>query len=402
MKNRAGDVLFLKRREKLDGRGGTGVSLHCHTLHSKELLDFVPYYAQRIPIASYFWKREMRRQIELTGSIPDFRAGYWEPPLTGHEVFQSEGETLAALGLESIVSITDHDSINANLELRKDIDAELAPVSLEWTVPFENAFFHIGVHNLPIDRAEAITEELLAYTYSKYGPDSKRLHELFAMLNEMPNVLVVLNHPIWDIEMIGQHERALRRLLDQHAKWIHALEINGFRSWKENQTVIDLANGIGKPIISGGDRHCCQSNTMINITDADSFDEFVAEIRVDAFSRVAVTPAYHVSLPVRQVRSMAQILGNFKDFPAGRRAWSDRVHLDYHDGLGLRTLTEHWNGRRPIWSSLALFALSMLAHPIVEPLISLTVGDNDIGRDEKKALDPAFAINGSPLTAGGR
>jgi hypothetical protein len=92
----------------------------------------------------------------------------------------------------------------------------------------------------------------------------------------------------------------LTRFLDQHARWIHALEINGFRSWQENQTVIELAENIGKPIISGGDRHCCQSNTMVNITDAASFDEFVAEIRLDRFSRIAVTAEYHLSLPVRQ------------------------------------------------------------------------------------------------------
>jgi hypothetical protein len=106
-----------------------------------------------------------------------------------------EQESLAQLGLEAIVSITDHDSINANLEIRRDVRKETAPISLEWTVPFENAFFHIGVHNLPSVRADVITEGLLEYTYSKCGADNKRLHELFAMLNELPEVLIVLNHP---------------------------------------------------------------------------------------------------------------------------------------------------------------------------------------------------------------
>jgi hypothetical protein len=139
---------------------------------------------------------------------------------------------------------------------------------------------------------------------------------------------------------------------------------------------------------------------MINITNARSFNEFVYEIREDRYSWIAVTPQYHVPLPVRQVRSMAQILANYKSFPNGRKAWSDRVYLDYHDGKGLRSLTDHWSGRRPVWSHIALFALSVLAHPFVEPMIALTVGDNDIGRSDKKMLDKGFAINGTPMTAG--
>ena len=394
MKNSSGEVMFLKRGEQLSETACTGVSLHCHSLHSKELLDFVPYYAERIPVASYFWRRSMQRHAE-NGLMPDFRSGYWEPPLTGVEVFESESNSLSKLGLESIVSITDHDSIGANLELCRSTSVKRAPISLEWTVPFENAFFHIGVHNLPIEQAETITEGLLEYTYSKCGPDNKRLSELLEMLNELSGVLVVLNHPIWDIEMIGQqeHERALRNILDRYSLWIHALEINGFRSWEENKAVIDLANSIGKPIISGGDRHCCQSNTMVNVTDARSFSEFADEIRIDGSSRIAVTPGYHVPLPVRQLRSMAQILANYKHFPTDRRLWSDRVFLDYHDGLGLRSLTETWNGHRPLWTYFTFFALSLLAHPVMEPFISLTVGDNDIGREESRPLETAFPIN---------
>ncbi len=124
---------------------------------------------------------------------------------------------------------------------------------------------------------------------------------------------------------------------------------------------------------------------------------FVSEIRVDRFSRIAVMPEYNVTLPSRQLRSIMQILDNYNHFPEGRKLWSDRVFLDFNDGSGQRTLTEHWNGRRPRWTYLAFFALSVLAHPILEPLIAITVGDTDIGRDEKKILDAGIAINGNPL-----
>ncbi len=401
MKRDTKNVCFLDRGEGLAEAARTGVSLHCHTLHSKELLDFVPYYAERIPVASYFWQREMRRHLKRDGRLPDFTTGHWTPPLTGTEVFGMESENMAKLGLEAIVSITDHDSINANLELRNDIAGEAAPISMEWTVPFENAFFHIGVHNLPREQAAAITAELLAYTYAKGWPDNDRLHEIFEMLNDLPDVLVVLNHPIWDIEMIGQqeHERLLARFVAEHARWIHTLEINGFRSWAENELVIDLAEQLGLPIVSGGDRHCCQSNTMINVTDSRSFAEFAGEIRNDRFSRIVVMPEYKDPLPVRQLRSIAQILGNYAHFPEGRKLWSDRVFLDHNDGNGVRTLTEHWNGRRPKWTYAAFFALKVLTHPAVRPLITLTVGDNDIGRDEKRQANTVFPIGNSPISA---
>jgi hypothetical protein len=401
MNKKTKNVYFLDRGEKAHLAARTGVSLHCHTLHSKELLDFVPYYATRIPIVSYFWRRETRRLMENGGKLPDFTKGYWTPPLTGHDVFASEKESMKQLGLKALVSITDHDSINANLELLRNIDGKHAPISMEWTVPFENAFFHIGVHNLPVERAEEITADLLAYTHAKADPDDARLHELFELLNGFPEVLVVFNHPIWDIEMIGQqeHERSLARFIAEHAKWLHALEINGFRSWSENQAVIDLADSIGLPLVSGGDRHCCQSNTMINITDAGSFAEFADEIRIDRFSRIAVKPEYSDPLPSRQLRSIAQILGQYDHFPEGRRRWSDRVYVDHNDGNGLRTLTAHWNGQTPKWTYIAFLALSVLAHPALQPLIALTVGDNDIGRDEMPVKDTTFAIGGSPLSS---
>ena len=350
------------------------------------MLDFVPYYAMRIPIASYFWRRYVRHSEKLIGGSIDFTKGHWTPPLTGREVFRAERENLSNLGLDTIVSITDHDSISANLELRREKEIAECPISMEWTVPFEKGFFHVGVHNLPIERAAAITEELLSYTHSKNKPNNERLHLLFEMLNEIPEVLVVLNHPIWDIEMIGQHahELLLERFVAMHAKWIHAIEINGFRSWAENVAAADLAKSLNIPTISGGDRHCLQNNTMVNVTNAASFGEFTHEIRNDRHSRIAVMDEYNAPLPSRQLRSIAQILGRYSHFPQGRRNWTDRVCLNYGDDSGPRTLTEHWNGRTPRWTYPVFFALSVLAHPAIQPLIAFTVGDTDIGRNDSK------------------
>lgn len=382
------NIRFLKHGEEIEKNVSYGISLHCHTLHSKEILDFVPYYAERIPLVSYLWSREKNRSIKQNGRVPSFASGYWSPPLTGIEVFDMEANNLANLGLTGIVSITDHDSIQANLEIIKKVGNDMAPISMEWTVPYQNAFFHIGVHNMPAGDADEMVRHLLAYTHLKDEPDNQQLHKLFAMLNACPQILVVLNHPVWDIEMIGQqeHERALRRFLADHAKWLHAIEVNGFRVWSENEAAIKLADNLGLPIVSGGDLHCLHSNTMINVSNAESFGEFVDEVRVHGLSRIIVTPEYKIPLPARQLASIAQILGDFSDFPAGRRKWSDRIHLDSGDHRGLVTLTDYWNGRIPVWTRLARIALAIMAHPIAAPLIGLTVGDKDIGREEGRGV----------------
>ena len=84
------NVSFLKPGQDLRGEAKTGVSLHCHTLHSKEIMDFVPYYAELIPVISSIWRRELRRSLKMYGRSPDFKTGYWTPPLTGHQVFDME------------------------------------------------------------------------------------------------------------------------------------------------------------------------------------------------------------------------------------------------------------------------------------------------------------------------
>lgn len=367
--------------------GQTGISMHCHSMHSKEILDFVPYYAERIPILSSVWKRKMRKFEESEGRSPNFNIGYWTPPLTGQQVFESEAISIENLGLVPIVSVTDHDSIDANTEINETVPNRFAPISMEWTVPFGHAFFHIGVHNLPPERAKEISQQLLGYTSDPDGPDDERLSELLAMMHVIPEMLVVLNHPIWDIEMIGQqkHETALHEFLRTHGCWIHAMEINGFRSMDENNAVTELAEACGLPMVSGGDRHCCQANTMINVTNAASFSEFVSEVRIDKHSEVLVLPDYHKPLPSRQLRSMSQILGVFPEFPDGRQSWSDRIFFDAEDGLGARPLTEHWNGQLPGWTRVAMWALKALSHDMLVPILGFTVGDNDIGTNDDMA-----------------
>ena len=203
---------ILREPQSLASKARTGVSLHCHTEHSKEMLDFIPHYAQRLPVIAQFYRKEDAKYQQKAGKdfAHYFSDAFWSPPLTATDVFGIEKRQIENAGLNGIVSLTDHDSIDANLIVN---ETESAPISLEWTVPFEYGYFHVGVHNLPKDRAVDLTTTLLDFTFKKENHTNERLTELFSMLNEMPSVLIILNHPLWDIELVGDERHKLHLLM---------------------------------------------------------------------------------------------------------------------------------------------------------------------------------------------
>lgn len=371
---------ILQKEQDLGKVAETGISMHCHTQFSKEILDFIPDYTERIPIVSYFWKKERAKYIEREGKDVNLDTAYWSPPLSEKDVYSFEKKQIESLGLNAIVSITDHDEIEGNLRICKHTPNEVAPISMEWTVPFETGFFHLGVHNLPKDNALEMSKALLDYTFSKESPDNERLHELFAMLNEIPEVLIILNHPLWDIEMAGkeQHEILLKNFIKEHAKWIHAFEINGFRSWSENKATIELAESLNIPLCSGGDRHGCQPNTVLNLTNAQTFAEFADEVRKDKRSEVVLMPEYGKPLLSRQLQSFSEILSTYEHFPEDRRRWFDRVFYD-KDGEGLFPLPHYgWKQGGPLWARISLKILVLLGNPHLRPLYRILVKRKDI------------------------
>lgn len=361
---------ILPKTEDLSERARTGVSLHCHTEHSKEMLDFIPHYADKLPIINYFWRKERDKYLEREGKGIDFSTAFWSPPMSGRSVYEIEREQMSNAGLEGIVSVTDHDSINACLQINETEDNRRAPISLEWTVPFDYGFFHVGVHNLPKENAVEITKTLLDYTFGE-NPTDEKLTEMFAMLNDLPGVLVILNHPIWDIELVGEerHEALLKEFVRRHGRWIHAFEVNGFRSWSENKRVIEMAEALGIPLATGGDRHGCKPNTVINLTDADTFEGFVEEIRVDKRSQVVLMPEYEQPLHSRQMQSFSEILKHYPEFAEGRQKWFERVYFDIGDEKGLVSLAGHgWKLGGPKWLRAAIWTLGFLGSPTMRPV----------------------------------
>ena len=212
------------------------------------------------------------------------------------------------------------------------------------------------------------------------------------MLNDNPEILVILNHPIWDIEMVGKekHEILLKNFIREFGQWIHAFEINGFRSWSENKAVIEMAEALGFPIVTGGDRHGCQPNTVFNLTNAKTFAEFADEIRVSKRSEVALTPEYSQPLHSRQLGSFSEILKQYDHFPEGRRKWFDRVFYDVGDGKGVRQVSVHWEKGGPMWLRLAIWTLGVLGSSKARPIFSLARKKHD--RVPKDLAETKFEI----------
>src|SRR2546422_2232620 len=98
---------------------GTAVSLHAHTAYSRECLGPVPAYLDRIPLVGRLFHRELRAYLTRNGEPVDFTKGWWHPPMSPVGVWESETtQIVQGLGRRPLVSITDHDSIEAGVELR--------------------------------------------------------------------------------------------------------------------------------------------------------------------------------------------------------------------------------------------------------------------------------------------
>jgi hypothetical protein len=219
----------------------TGVSLHSHTNQSKETLDFIVKLAAGSRCFGKLLLRHQERAEQRHGFKINYERSYWTPPLTPRLAFDLErGQIEGLLGLPSLVSISDHDTIQAPMLLRTVASARHIPVSVEWTTPFgEDQAFHLGIHNLPSESGADWMDRFADFTAN---PSNARLTELLSALNELPNVLIVFNHPLWDLYQIGDRRHAQLRdeFLTQNGRFIHAFELNGLRNWDENCSVKHL------------------------------------------------------------------------------------------------------------------------------------------------------------------
>ena len=357
-------ISYLWRDPKATRRFKTGVSLHSHTNQSTETLDFLANFGNQFPVVRPLLSRIERRAEALHGIRINYAAAYWTPPMTPKLAFDLERGQIEKLDLAAMVSITDHDTINAPMLLRTVPSARQIPVSVEWSAPYGEQSFHLGVHNLPSVRAKKWMATLADYTAN---PSDARLTEILAALHAEPNVLVIFNHPMWDLYLIGQqkHEFLVNEFLQKNGAYIHALELNGLRHWAENRATRDLAAKWHMLLISGGDRHGVEPNANINLTNATSFTEFVHEVRREKRSDMLFMPQYAEPWKHRLLQSTVDAIRNYPEFPLGSRNWDERVYHPDRNGI-VRPLSEVWPaGKAPRAMRAVIGAVQLMGRGLV-------------------------------------
>ena len=316
----------------------TGVSLHSHTSLSEETLGFIHAMFVAMPglkrVFDFYATRSKRYGVTL-----DFDRANWRPPLQPRMAYDVEARQIQRLSLNSLVSITDHDTIEAPMLLRTVPSSRHIPVSVEWSAPFGQTIFHLGIHNLPSSEGLAWMKRFEAFTEN---PSDAKLLAMLRELHECRQVLAVFNHPLWDLHKVGPtHLAEVKRFITEAGDSIHAIELNGLRHARENHATARLARDTGHLVISGGDRHGLEPNANINLTTAMSFTEFVEEIRVERVSHVHFMPQYRGRWEQRILRSTLNAITDFPEFMPGWQRWDERAFHPDKDGV-MRPFAELW------------------------------------------------------------
>jgi len=342
-------------------------------MHSREGLDFIPRVMRKIGFVHTIFRLAEGRYERRTGRQVGYDRAFWRPPLNPHAAYELEaGQIRDTLGLEPIVSLTDHDEMEACRELRAI--GIPAPYSLEWTVPYGATVFHVGVHNLPPDSAAAFQKHMAEYTAC---PCEALLREILAALQESSDVLVVLNHPFLNEERLDRvsHVQLLMQFLADYGRYMHALELNGLQPASANCEVVRLSFETRIPVISGGDRHCLEANANVNLTNAGSFTEFVHEIRHEHLSRVLFLPQYQESIAARYIHFIWQAVRTYPEMP-GRERWIDRIFFEPLGQPGtVVPLSSEWTNGGPAIVRAFISTIGFLAAPHMRGALRLAFGE---------------------------
>ncbi len=272
-----------------DREFGYAVSLHNHSCHSVEKLAALNHVIKRAfmrPLSGI-----LQKSFGL-GSVSNLNYAEitFNPPYTPEDVYEMEAAAAANWGFQGVhLAITDHDEFIGNLALlrgRPDLNGRIA-VSEELSLWFQGHLFHLGICHLPESGAEE------THTQIQAAARGGRYDELFETL-AASGCLVIFNHPLlpWgpEAKIIPATE-----LLSRYGWAIHALEVNGMRPREENDRALELARQWRKPVVGGGDSHLLAASSVISLSRAATFKDFIAEVK-DGYAVPFVTPEYFAPL----------------------------------------------------------------------------------------------------------
>lgn len=348
-------------------------------------MSFIPRYVADVPYLGARIRHLEKQYFKHHGIEFDWGRVWWTPPLEPKSAFDLEADQIRQrLGRRALVSLSDHDNVDAGFALEMFGESAGAPISSEWTVPMEESFFHLGVHNLQPARARMLEAEMARVTANP-TPAS-----IDAMLDELdcdPATLIVLNHPLWDEARIGadRHHELLSLFLRRYGRYIHALELNGLRSAEENAAVARMASECGLPLLAGGDRHGCEPNAIVNLTRAANFAEFAAEVRDGAPTHNVFMPQYDEPLRLRVLQVMSDVLRTHESLAADRRRWSDRIFYLCPDAT-IRRLSDVWKGSGPDIVGQFVLAMRLVESRHVRAMLRMALGTENRGINARGVL----------------
>jgi hypothetical protein len=303
------------------------VSLHNHSCHSVEKL------AALNQVVKLGFMRPLSGVLQSSfglGGVSNLNYAEitFNPPYTPDDVYQMESAAAARWGFNGVhLTISDHDEFAGSLALlrgRPDLDGRVA-IGEELSLWYQGHLFHLGLSGLP----ESGIDETHARIQS--AARGGRYDELFETL-AASGCLVVLNHPLvaWGP---GPDSIPVTDLLTRYGWAIHALEVNGMRRREENDRVLELARHWRKPVVGGGDSHLLVASSIITLSQAGSFKDFIAEVK-SGQAVPFVTPDYFAPLNwklflrVAFFMSRYRQIASYKGQPVAAMLEHRRVLLD--------------------------------------------------------------------------
>jgi len=207
-------------------------------------------------------------------------------------------------------------------------------------------------------------------------------------LHSRVEMLIIFNHPLWDEGHIGtaSHRACLNSFLTRFRPFIHALELNGLRPWKENREVLLLAGAESFPLFRGATVMAAKPNACINLTNAATFAEFAEEVRRDGWSDVLFMPGYREPLQLRIMQNLCDILEDDPGHSLGWTKWSDRVFYLTDEGIE-KSLNELWGKNFPSVVSRFVSLMSLARHSHIQWVLRFA-----FTRAREAAGDPALGV----------
>jgi hypothetical protein len=133
---------------------------------------------------------------------------------------------------------------------------------------------------------------------------------------------------------------------------------------------------LGVPVVSGGDRHGCEANAVLNLSRAQSFEEFVDELSKQKQSEILLMPQFFEPLQLRLIENawhaLADAPGEF-----ARRHWMSRVFLE-EDGQAM-ALSQFLGTRFHRLIDKFRWVLGLVANPVLRPALKLPFLGNQEG-----------------------